>query len=45
MADYERYAASGEINSTVADQAERTAAVEGRPTGPRTASSSTSWTG
>ena len=27
MADYERYAASGEINSTVADQAERTAAV------------------
>jgi phosphomannomutase len=28
MADYERYAASGEINSTVRDQAERTAAVK-----------------
>jgi phosphomannomutase len=27
MAAYERYSASGEINSTVADQAERTAAV------------------
>jgi phosphomannomutase len=29
MADYERYSASGEINSTVADQAERIAAVKG----------------
>jgi phosphomannomutase len=28
MADYERYAASGEINSTVRDQAERIAAVK-----------------
>jgi phosphomannomutase len=28
MADYERYSASGEINSTVADQAERIAAVK-----------------
>ena len=28
MAEYERYAASGEINSTVRDQAERTAAVK-----------------
>jgi phosphomannomutase len=28
MADYDRYAASGEINSTVLDQAERTAAVK-----------------
>jgi phosphomannomutase len=28
MADYERYAASGEINSAVRDQAERTAAVK-----------------
>jgi phosphomannomutase len=27
MADYDRYAASGEINSTVADQAAATAAV------------------
>jgi phosphomannomutase len=28
MAEYERYAASGEINSTVRDQAERIAAVK-----------------
>jgi phosphomannomutase len=28
MADYERYSASGEINSTVADQADRIAAVK-----------------
>ena len=28
MADYERYSASGEINSTVTDQAERIAAVK-----------------
>src|SRR5882757_7698284 len=33
VASYDRYAASGEINSTVADQAERTAAVRAAFTG------------
>ena len=35
MAGYERYAASGEINSTVRDQAERTAAVKAAYAGRR----------
>lgn len=44
MADYDRYAASGEINSTVEDQAARVAEIE-RVFGARDGSSSTGWTG
>ena len=44
-AAYERYVASGEINSVVADQAAATAAVRAAYAEPAGASRSTSWTG
>ena len=44
VAQYDRYAASGEINSTVADQAGRARRRQGGVRGPRRASSSTSST-